>query len=161
MPVSCGTFKVTSDEAVVFNNFISFSHQLTEVPVVHNVYTIYPSAGEVWALYSKFRFDLTCSDLKKCEYNIVEVIEVVDVHWIIVSVLQRVTGLMTVFKAKDEGLDSVAAAQGMASCVAAGSSILDHWQFIDIRRTKGEQLPSMITSCVQPVADLLEAGFVS
>ncbi|MCL7023359.1 hypothetical protein MKW94_013159 [Papaver nudicaule] len=109
MPVSCGKFKVTSSE-VVFSDSISFSHQLSEVPAVNNVYTIYPRAGEVWAVYSKFRFDLSCSDLKKCEYNIVEILEVVDVHWIIVSVLQRVTRSKTVFKAKEkEGFDSIAA----------------------------------------------------
>ncbi|KAI3936628.1 hypothetical protein MKW92_050183 [Papaver armeniacum] len=110
MPVSCGTFKVTSSEVVVFNNSILFSHQLSEVPAVNNVYTIYPRAGEVWALYSKCSSDFTCSDLKKCEYNIVEVLEVVDVHWIIVSVLQRVTGFKAVFKAKQqEGLGSAVA----------------------------------------------------
>ncbi|XP_026426051.1 uncharacterized protein LOC113322219 isoform X1 [Papaver somniferum] len=110
MPVSCGTFKVTSSELVVFKDSISFSHQLSKVPAVNNVYTIYPKAGEVWALYRKFRSDLTCSDLKKCEYDIVEILEVVDVHWIIVSVIQRVAGFKTIFKAKEkEGLDSTAA----------------------------------------------------
>ncbi|KAI3849791.1 hypothetical protein MKW98_026705 [Papaver atlanticum] len=110
MPVSCGTFKVTSSEVVVFSDSISFSHQLTGVPTVNNIYTILPRAGEVWALYSKFCSELTCSDLKKCEYNIVEILEVVDVHWIIVSVLERVAGFKTVFKAKEkEGLDSTAA----------------------------------------------------
>ncbi|XP_026413766.1 uncharacterized protein LOC113309542 isoform X2 [Papaver somniferum] len=110
MPVSCGTFKVTSSEVVVFSDSISFSHQLTGVPTVNNIYTILPRAGEVWALYSKFCSDLTCSDLKKCEYDIVEILEVVDVHWIIVSVLERVAGFKTVFKAKEkEGLDSTAA----------------------------------------------------
>ncbi|KAI3936630.1 hypothetical protein MKW92_050185, partial [Papaver armeniacum] len=66
MPVSCGTFKeVTSSEAVVFNESTYFSHQLCEVSAVDNVYTIHPRAGEVWAVYSKFRSDLTCSELKK------------------------------------------------------------------------------------------------
>ncbi|XP_026413467.1 uncharacterized protein LOC113309264 [Papaver somniferum] len=36
MPVSCGTFKVTSSEVVVFNDSILFSHQLSEVPAVNN-----------------------------------------------------------------------------------------------------------------------------
>ncbi|KAI3962713.1 hypothetical protein MKW92_012927 [Papaver armeniacum] len=74
------------------------------------MYTIYPRAGEVWALYRKFRFDLMHSEMKKCEYDIVEVLEVVDAHWIIVSVLERVTGFKTVLKAKEkEGLDATAA----------------------------------------------------
>ncbi|KAI3875255.1 hypothetical protein MKW92_053684 [Papaver armeniacum] len=108
MPVSCGTFKVTSAEVVVFYDFVSFSHQLTEVAAVNNVYTIYPRAGEVWAVYSKFRSDLACSDLTKCKYDFVEILEVVDVHWVIVSVLERVAGFKTVFKAKEkEGLESL------------------------------------------------------
>ncbi|KAI3876469.1 hypothetical protein MKX03_030286 [Papaver bracteatum] len=86
MPVSCGTFKVTSSEVVVFNNSSSFSHQLNEVPAVNNVYTIYPRAGEVRALYSKFPLDLVCSDLRKF------------------------AGFKTLFKAKEkEGLDSIVA----------------------------------------------------
>ncbi|XP_026413767.1 uncharacterized protein LOC113309544 [Papaver somniferum] len=110
MPVSCGIFKVTSSEVVFFYDSISFSHQVSGVPTANNVYTILPRAGEVWALYGKFRSDLTCSDLKKCEYDIVEILEVVDVHWIIVSVLERVAGFKTIFKAKQrEGLDSTAA----------------------------------------------------
>ncbi|MCL7050152.1 hypothetical protein MKW94_004421 [Papaver nudicaule] len=110
MPVSCGTFKVTSGEVVVFENSISFSHQLSELPTVNNVYNIHPRPGEVWALYSKYRSDLTCSDLKKCKYNIVEILEVVGVRWIIVSILERVTSFKTVFKAVErERLDSVVA----------------------------------------------------
>ncbi|XP_026416196.1 uncharacterized protein LOC113311588 [Papaver somniferum] len=110
MPVSCGTFEVTSGEAVVFNESTSFSHQLSEVPAADNLYMIHPRAGEVWAVYSRFRSDLSCSELKKCEYDIVEILEVVDVHWIVVSILERVAGFKTVFKAKEkEGLDSTAA----------------------------------------------------
>ncbi|KAI3860457.1 hypothetical protein MKX03_010895, partial [Papaver bracteatum] len=110
IPVSCGTFKVTSSELVVFNDSISFSHQLSELPAVRNVYTIYPRAGEVWELYSKCSSDLKCSELKKCEYNVVEILDVVDVHWIIVSVLERVTGFKAVFRAKEkEGLGSAVA----------------------------------------------------
>ncbi|KAI3849787.1 hypothetical protein MKW98_026701 [Papaver atlanticum] len=110
IPVNCGTFKISSSEVVVFYDSISFSHQLSEVAAVNNVYTIYPRAGEVWAVYSKFRPDLVCSDLTNCKYDFVEILEVVDVHWIIVSVLERVTGFKTVFKAKEkEGLDSTVA----------------------------------------------------
>ncbi|KAI3885959.1 hypothetical protein MKX03_002718 [Papaver bracteatum] len=110
MPVSCGRFKVTSSESVLFNASISFSHLLSKVPAINNMYTIYPRAGEVWELYSKFCFDLMHTDLKKCQYDIVEILEVIDAHWIIVSVLERVTGFKTVFKAKEkEGLDATAA----------------------------------------------------
>ncbi|KAI3944855.1 hypothetical protein MKW92_034667, partial [Papaver armeniacum] len=42
---------------------------------------------------------------------------VVDVHWIIVSVLERVTGFKTVFRAKEkEGLDSTAAIPWIELC---------------------------------------------
>ncbi|RZC88830.1 hypothetical protein C5167_031204 [Papaver somniferum] len=109
IPISCGKFKVASNKVVVFHDSISFSHQLREVPTVNNVYVIHPRAGEVWALYHKFRSHLTCSDLKKGGYEIVEILEVVNV-WIIMSVLERVSGCKTVFKAKDkEILDSTAA----------------------------------------------------
>ncbi|MCL7033789.1 hypothetical protein MKW94_029581 [Papaver nudicaule] len=102
MPVSSGTFKVTSSEVVVLSDSISFSHLVSELPAVNNVYTIRPRAGEVWAIYSRFCSDLLLSDLKKCEYDIVEILEVVDVHWIIVLVLERVAGFKTVFKAMDK-----------------------------------------------------------
>ncbi|RZC76392.1 hypothetical protein C5167_000547 [Papaver somniferum] len=61
IPVSCGTFKVTSSELVVFKDSISFSHQLSKVPAVNNVYTIHPKAGEVWALYRA-----RCGQLRGC-----------------------------------------------------------------------------------------------
>ncbi|KAI3936695.1 hypothetical protein MKX01_034124 [Papaver californicum] len=111
MPVCCGTFKVASGEGVVFNDSIFFSYQLSGVEAGNHLYTIYPRVGEVWALHSKFCSDLTCSNLKNCEYCMVEGLEVVDCHWIIVSILRSVTGFKTVFNTKKiEGLDSIAGA---------------------------------------------------
>ncbi|KAI3997414.1 hypothetical protein MKX01_017784 [Papaver californicum] len=110
MPVCCGTFKVAFGEGVVFKDSISFCHQLNGVSSGDNSYTIFPRAGEVWALYSKFCSDLICSNLKICEYYMVEILELVDDRWIIISVLQSVTGLKTVFKVKErEALDSITA----------------------------------------------------
>ncbi|MCL7048693.1 hypothetical protein MKW94_012280 [Papaver nudicaule] len=108
MPVCCGTFKVASDVGVIFNDSIYFSHQLNGVVACKNLYSIYPGVGEVWALYSEFCPDLTCSNLKNCDYCMVEVLEVFDLRWIIVSVLQRVTSFKTLFSAKEkEGLDFI------------------------------------------------------
>ncbi|XP_026436632.1 uncharacterized protein LOC113334639 [Papaver somniferum] len=95
MPVCCGTFKVAFGEGVVFDNSISFCHQLSGVPSGNGLYTIYPRVGEVWAMYSKF-----CSDLKTCEYYMVEIVGVVDDCWIIVSVFLSANGFETIFKAK-------------------------------------------------------------
>ncbi|KAI3915552.1 hypothetical protein MKW92_005069, partial [Papaver armeniacum] len=110
MPVCSGTFKVAFGEGVVFENSISFCYQLNGEPSGENLYTIYPRAGEVWALYSKLYSDLMCSNLKECEYYMVEILEVVDDRWIIVSLWQSVAGFKTVFKAKErEALDSIIA----------------------------------------------------
>ncbi|MCL7041729.1 hypothetical protein MKW94_017075 [Papaver nudicaule] len=109
IPVCCGTFKVAFGEGVVLNNSISFCHQVSGVPSGDNSYTIYPRAGQVWALHSKFCSDLICSNLKICEYYMVEILEVLDDRWIIVSILQSVAGFKTVFKAKErDGLDFTA-----------------------------------------------------
>ncbi|KAI3888244.1 hypothetical protein MKW92_010112 [Papaver armeniacum] len=110
MPVCCGTFKVASGDGVVFNDSISFSHQVSGVAAGNDFQTIYPRVGEVWALYSKFSSDLKCSNLKSCEYYMAEVLQVFDASWIIVSLLQRVTGFKMLFSAKEKGLDSIAAA---------------------------------------------------
>lgn len=110
MPVCCGTFKVADGEGVVFKDAISFCHELRVVPSDNNVYTIYPRAGEVWALHSKICSGMMCSNLKICEYHLVEILELVNDRWIIISVLQSVTGFKTVFKVKGrEALDSITA----------------------------------------------------
>ncbi|KAI3985962.1 hypothetical protein MKX01_039044 [Papaver californicum] len=101
MPMSCGTFK--ANETGVFNYTAAFSHLLTGVSAnKEDMYEIYPKRGEVWALYRNFKFDWTCSDLKKCKYDVVEVREVYDDRWVIVLVLEQVTGFKTVFQAKTE-----------------------------------------------------------
>ncbi|RZC47536.1 hypothetical protein C5167_040479 [Papaver somniferum] len=110
MPVCCGTFNVANGEGVVFKDAISFCHQLCVVPFDNNVYTIYPRAGEVWALHGKICSDMICSNLKICEYHLVEILDLTIDRWIIVSVLRSVTGFKTVFKVKErEALDSITA----------------------------------------------------
>ncbi|RZC77601.1 hypothetical protein C5167_001782 [Papaver somniferum] len=53
-------------------------------------------------MYRNFNSDWTCNDLKNCECDVVEVLEVYDVCWLIVLVLAQVAGFETVFKAKRE-----------------------------------------------------------
>ncbi|KAI3961499.1 hypothetical protein MKX01_001235, partial [Papaver californicum] len=84
MPVCCGTFKAG----------VSVNKQ--------SLYEIYPKKGEVWAMYRNFNSDWTCNDLKNCEYDVVEILEVYDVRWLIVLVLVQVAGFETVFTAKRE-----------------------------------------------------------
>ncbi|KAI3870397.1 hypothetical protein MKX03_008405, partial [Papaver bracteatum] len=111
IPVCCGTFKVASGEAAVFIDSISFYHQLSGVASDNNLYTIYPRVGEVWAMFGKFCTELSCSELRNGEYCMVEVVEVVNARWIIISVLQSVTSFKTVFSSKEkEGIDSAALA---------------------------------------------------
>ncbi|MCL7023603.1 hypothetical protein MKW94_006125 [Papaver nudicaule] len=101
MPMSCGTF--IAEKTGVFSDTAAFSHVLTGVSAnKENMYEIYPKKGEVWALYRNFKFDWKCSDLKKCKYDVVEVREVYDDRWVIVLVLEQVTGFKTVFQAKTE-----------------------------------------------------------
>ncbi|MCL7049674.1 hypothetical protein MKW94_015375 [Papaver nudicaule] len=100
IPICCGTF--TAGKTNVFSDTASFSHLSTGVSASkENMYDIYPKQGEVWALYRNCKSDWTCSDLKKCKYDMVEVQMVYDC-WIIVLVLEQVTGFKTVFQAKTE-----------------------------------------------------------
>ncbi|OVA12555.1 protein of unknown function DUF3444 [Macleaya cordata] len=100
MPICCGTF--TSGEKAEFDDTTSFSHLLSTGVSAgkENKYEIYPRKGEVWALYRNFNSDWTCSDLQKCEYDMVEVLEVYHDRWIIVLVLRQVAVFKTVFKAE-------------------------------------------------------------
>ncbi|MCL7040107.1 hypothetical protein MKW94_011576 [Papaver nudicaule] len=101
MPVCCGTFKAGKIE--MFNDTTYVSHLATGVSISEqSVYEIYPKKGEVWAMYRNFNSEWTCDDLKNCEYDVVEVLEVYDVRWLIVLVLVQVAGFETVFKAKRE-----------------------------------------------------------
>ncbi|KAI3985772.1 hypothetical protein MKX01_030686 [Papaver californicum] len=86
MPVCCGTLKAGKEE--VFNDTAYISHLATGVSV--NKQSL------------NFNSDWTCNDLKNCEYDVVEVLEVYDVRWLIVLVLVQVAGFETVFTAKRE-----------------------------------------------------------
>lgn len=80
MPLCCGTFNVTCENEV-YEDLSYFSHQLSCVTAGNDLYNIYPSKGEVWALYKNFSSEWRYSDLKYCGYYIVEVIKVIDDCW--------------------------------------------------------------------------------
>ncbi|MCH80461.1 dnaJ-like protein, partial [Trifolium medium] len=90
MIISCGRFKVKPNgKLCTYHNTNSISHQVHASVVGKNkYYEIYPRVGEIWALYRGWTTKLKRSDLKNCEYDIVEVTEEVD-SWIDVSFLEK------------------------------------------------------------------------
>jgi hypothetical protein len=101
MIISCGRFKVTpTGKLCTYSKTNVVSHQVHANPVGKSKeYEIYPRKGEIWALYRGWTTKLKCSDLKNCEYDIVEVIEDGDM-WIDVLFLEKVSGYSSVFKCK-------------------------------------------------------------
>ncbi|KAM6566007.1 hypothetical protein CsatA_025135 [Cannabis sativa] len=103
MPVSCGRFKVVDVEAEVYDSVTSFSHPVkAELTGRRNEYDILPRKGEIWALYRNWNPNLHCSDLKNCEYEVVEVLSAT-VLLINALSLERVDGFTSVFKARVVG----------------------------------------------------------
>ncbi|XAR57137.1 hypothetical protein NMG60_11025172 [Bertholletia excelsa] len=103
MPVSCSMFRVQKGLAVKYAETSPFSHQLSvELTEKKDVYAIYPKQGEVWALYKCWNPRIKCSELKTCEYDIVEILKEDDFE-IRALVLERVDGFNSVFKAKNKG----------------------------------------------------------
>lgn len=101
MIISCGRFKINpSGKLCTYNNTNSVSHQVHASAVRNNKeYEIYPRKGEIWGLYRGWRTTLKRSDLKNCEYDIVEVTEDADM-WTDVLFLEKVSGYSSVFKGK-------------------------------------------------------------
>ncbi|KAF6135899.1 hypothetical protein GIB67_006791 [Kingdonia uniflora] len=76
MPICCGTFKLTNGGNSVYTNIDSFSHQSKVVSIIKNKkFEIYPRKGEIWAVYRNFSLQWMRSDLDKCEYDMVEILE--------------------------------------------------------------------------------------
>ncbi|KAH7854578.1 hypothetical protein Vadar_015537 [Vaccinium darrowii] len=63
------------------------------------VCAIFPRKGEVWSLYKNWNAAITRADLKKCEYDMVELLEEDDSEFKVL-VLEPVTGYKSVFKAQ-------------------------------------------------------------
>ncbi|KAF6135907.1 hypothetical protein GIB67_006799 [Kingdonia uniflora] len=102
IPVCCGMFKLSNLQAEVRTDTTSFSHQITAKPTAKTSYEIYPTKGEIWAIFKNFNVKWSCSDLGKCEYDIVEVDED-DGSSIRVVVLKKVDEFETVFRAQRNG----------------------------------------------------------
>ncbi|KAA8536925.1 hypothetical protein F0562_029403 [Nyssa sinensis] len=96
-PVCCGMFKPQSGKGRVFSPS-AFSHMLKVESIGKNRFEIYPREGEIWALYTNWNPNLTCSDLENCKYDIVEVLKD-NGHSTKVSSLVRLSGFKSVFKA--------------------------------------------------------------
>ncbi|GAU30896.1 hypothetical protein TSUD_381100 [Trifolium subterraneum] len=101
MIISCGRFKVKPNgKLCTYNNTNSVSHQVHANVVGRNKnYEIFPRKGEIWALYRGWTTKLKRSDLKNCEYDIVEVTED-GYSWTDVLFLEKVSGYSSVFKCK-------------------------------------------------------------
>lgn len=84
LPFGCGKFKLASSPGsrrlnTSMTNAVKpekFSHHMRRAEVARskNQYLVYPSAGEVWAMYRNWKVDWEVSDLASCEYDIIEVI---------------------------------------------------------------------------------------
>ncbi|CAK9182733.1 unnamed protein product [Ilex paraguariensis] len=96
-PLCCGMFKVQNAKTKLLLPS-SFSHMLKAESIDRNSYEIHPREGEIWALYTNWNAELSCSDLENCEYDIVEVLDG-NKHCPKVSSLVRVNGFKSVFKA--------------------------------------------------------------
>lgn len=101
IPICCGKFMVKRKIHKIVGS-LSFSHQLTVEPVgKKDVVAILPRKGEIWALYKNWNIELKHSELKNCEYDIVEIAEVND-EWTLGVVLELVCGYKSVFKPQRE-----------------------------------------------------------
>lgn len=90
----CGMFKVQNEKRQVYHPS-SFSHVVKAVSINRNRFEIYPSEGDIWALYKNWKKLSLHPDTS--EYEIVEVIES-SKDRIKVSSMVRVNGFKSVFR---------------------------------------------------------------
>ncbi|XXG54260.1 hypothetical protein AAC387_Pa03g2191 [Persea americana] len=74
-----------------------FSHQVSAVSWTDDRYSFVPLKGKVWAIYKNWSTEWTLTDMKHCEYELVEVIKH-DVAGYRVLVLEVVDGFRTIYK---------------------------------------------------------------
>ncbi|PKA59355.1 Chaperone protein dnaJ 49 [Apostasia shenzhenica] len=99
LPVGCGRFQVT-EETEDFDSTESFSHLVLPKLVSENKYEIYPSSGEIWAIFKNWNHNWTSSDMNEAvKYNIVEIIQR-DSSVVKVWLLIKVNGYKCLFKPK-------------------------------------------------------------
>ncbi|XXG54265.1 hypothetical protein AAC387_Pa03g2194 [Persea americana] len=75
MPFGCGSFKLRTGETEIFETTRTFSHQESAVLWTGDRYSFFPWVGEVWAIYKNWSAEWTFTDVKHCEYELVEVLE--------------------------------------------------------------------------------------
>lgn len=103
MPVSCGNFILKEGRGETLTNVTGFSQQIKAGQHFRkNEYIVLPKTGEIWAIYKNWSETIKAASLKKCEYEVVEVLDDNDTH-IEVMMLERVDGFISVFKEKVEG----------------------------------------------------------
>jgi curved DNA-binding protein CbpA len=103
MPVSCGNFTLKEGRDETLTKVTDFSHQIkAEKHFRINEYIVVPKTGEIWAMYKNWSETIKATSLKRCEYEVVEVLDDNDSH-IEVMLLEQVDGFISVFKEKLEG----------------------------------------------------------
>ncbi|XP_042448708.1 uncharacterized protein LOC122033673 [Zingiber officinale] len=97
MPIGCGTFEVVC-QYETFDDTHLFSH-LTHAKLAGKInhYLIEPGVGEIWAVYKNWSIGWSISDLKNCEYILVEICEHI-LSGMKVNILAKVNGYRSVFK---------------------------------------------------------------
>ncbi|KAJ0229855.1 hypothetical protein HA466_0312820 [Hirschfeldia incana] len=103
MPVSCGKFAVKGGQRETLTKVNGFSHQIKAQESDRKTkYTILPKTGDIWAMYKNWSDAIKVGSLKKCAYEVVEVLDDDESH-IEVMMLERVEGFISVFKERVEG----------------------------------------------------------
>lgn len=106
MPISCGKFRLERGRRPQFyTSTASFSH-CVKVELGDDrkteTFNIFPRKDEVWALYKNWCPEMKFSELGKCEFEVVEVIEENDLGIKVVA-LEHVMGFNSVFKPQARG----------------------------------------------------------
>lgn len=106
MPISCGKFRLERGrQPQIYTSTVSFSHCIKvelDDGRKTETFNVFPRKEEVWALYKNWCPEMKFSELGKCDYEVVEVIEENDLG-IKVEALERVTGFKSVFKPQARG----------------------------------------------------------
>ncbi|KAL5785320.1 hypothetical protein ACOSQ2_007712 [Xanthoceras sorbifolium] len=103
MPICCGRFKLSKDKFQEYTSTGSFSNQVRAEPAgKKNEYNIFPSKGDIWALYKNWNAGMKCSDLENCEYDVVEILNRNELQ-IEVLFLDRMVGFNSVFRPRVKG----------------------------------------------------------
>lgn len=103
MPVSCGTFALKEGQRETLTKVTGFSHLMKPQESVRKTkYTILPKTGDIWAMYKNWSDAIKVESLRKCAYEVVEVLDDDESH-VEVMMLERVEGFISVFKERVEG----------------------------------------------------------